>query len=162
MTRSHSQTVRWFLSKRVVAFPASYPKPIDRTIRCQSVVAAGAKAPCRIRGWGTREAGARGAAPPRSGCGRPIVRWDYSLWRRHPILEPTDLPKHLSEAGENVRTRRVLFIDDDDSVRSNASRLFTEMGYRTFTAATGREGIKVFNVLEELRPKQPMCPRESE
>ena len=42
MTRSHPQTVRWFLSKLVVASPASYPKPIDRTIRCQSVVAAGA------------------------------------------------------------------------------------------------------------------------
>ncbi len=42
MTRSHSQTVRWFPSKRVVALPASYPKPIDRTIRCQSVVATGA------------------------------------------------------------------------------------------------------------------------
>ena len=41
MTRSHPQTVRWFLSKRVVAFPASYPKPIDRTTRCQSVAAAG-------------------------------------------------------------------------------------------------------------------------
>ncbi len=61
-----------------------------------------------------------------------------------------------------MRTRRVLFIDDDDSVHSSASRYFTELGYRTFTAATGREGIKVFNVLEELRPKQPMCPRESE
>lgn len=75
-----------------------------------------------------------------------------------------------------MTTRRVLFIDDDESVLSSTSRYFTKLGYRTFTAATGRDGIKKFNhvrpevtvldlhmpdisgfnVLEELRPKRPM------
>ena len=75
-----------------------------------------------------------------------------------------------------MSTRRVLFIDDDESLCSAYSRYFAKLGYQTFTAADGREGVKVFNrvrpdvtvldlhmgditgfnVLEELRSKRPM------
>ena len=75
-----------------------------------------------------------------------------------------------------MSTRRVLFIDDDASVLRFLSRSFAKLGYQTFTAASGREGIREFhrtrpdvtvvdlhmpdvsgfNVLEELRPKRPM------
>lgn len=74
-----------------------------------------------------------------------------------------------------MSTRRVLFIDDDESVLSSMSRYFTKLGYQAFTAASGREGVKTFHhtrpdvtvvdlnmpdlsgfhVLEELRPKRP-------
>lgn len=75
-----------------------------------------------------------------------------------------------------MNTRRVLFIDDDESVLRFLSRGFAKLGYQVFTAASGREGIREFhrtwpdvtvvdlnmpdisgfNVLEELRPKRPM------
>ena len=75
-----------------------------------------------------------------------------------------------------MRTRRVLFIDDDESVLKFLSRSFAKLGYQTFTAASGREGIREFsriqpdvtvldlhlpdisgfNVLEELWPQRPM------
>ncbi len=75
-----------------------------------------------------------------------------------------------------MSTPRVLFIDDDESVLRFLSGSFAKLGYETFTAASGREGIREFtrtrpdvtvldlhlpdisgfNVLEELRPKRPM------
>ena len=75
-----------------------------------------------------------------------------------------------------MNTPSVLFIDDDESVLKFLSRSFAKLGYQTFTAASGREGvtefnrtkpdvtvldlhlpdISGFNVLEELRPQRPM------
>ena len=74
-----------------------------------------------------------------------------------------------------MSTRRVLFIDDEESVLISMSRYFKKLGYQVFTAASGREGVKAFHrtrpdvtvvdlnmpdlsgfhVLEELRPKRP-------
>lgn len=73
-------------------------------------------------------------------------------------------------------TRRILFIDDDELILSSLTRHFDRLGYQTFSAASGREGIKTFNrvrpdvtvldlqmpdisglhVLEEIRSKHPM------
>lgn len=75
-----------------------------------------------------------------------------------------------------MATCRVLFIDDDENIRTAVNRYFTKAGYQVFTAENGREGVKEFNkvspdvtvvdlnmpditgmhVLEELRPKKPM------
>jgi DNA-binding NtrC family response regulator len=75
-----------------------------------------------------------------------------------------------------VGTRRILFIDDDELILSSLTRHFDRLGYQTFTATSGREGIKAFNrvspdvtvldlqmpgisglhVLEEIRSKHPM------
>ena len=75
-----------------------------------------------------------------------------------------------------MSTPSVLFIDDDESVLQFLSRSFVKLGYQTFTAASGQEGITEFNrtqpgvtvldlhlpdisgfnVLEELRPQRPM------
>ncbi len=73
-------------------------------------------------------------------------------------------------------TRRILFIDDDELILSSLTRHFDRLGYQTFSATSGREGIKAFNrispdvtvldlqmpgisglhVLEEIRSKHPM------
>lgn len=73
-------------------------------------------------------------------------------------------------------TRRILFIDDDELILSSLTRHFDRLGYQTFSATSGREGIKTFNrvrpdvtvldlqmpdisglhVLEEIRSKRPM------
>ena len=75
-----------------------------------------------------------------------------------------------------MKKRRVLFIDDDESILSGLDRYFTKLGYETFTARSGREGIEKFHrvsphvtvvdlhmpdlsglaVLEELRSKRPI------
>lgn len=73
-------------------------------------------------------------------------------------------------------TRRILFIDDDELILSSLTRHFDRLGYQTFSAASGREGIETFNrvrpdvtildlqmpdisglhVLEEIHSKRPM------
>ncbi len=73
-------------------------------------------------------------------------------------------------------TRRILFIDDDELILTSLTRHFDRLDYQTFTATSGREGIKAFNhvrpdvtvldlqmpdisglhVLEEIRSKHPM------
>lgn len=75
-----------------------------------------------------------------------------------------------------MTARRILFIDDDEGIIRVLNKYFESRGYQTFSALTGREGIKTFhrvspdvtvldlhmpdisglNVLEELRPKRPM------
>ena len=43
-------------------------------------------------------------------------------------------------------TRRVLFIDDDESILNVLRRYFVKMDYQVFTATSGHEGIKTFNL----------------
>lgn len=41
--------------------------------------------------------------------------------------------------------RRVLFIDDDETILNVWRRYFAKVGYQVFTAPSGHEGIKTFN-----------------
>ncbi len=44
---------------------------------------------------------------------------------------------------------RILFVDDEDSVRKALGDYFTELGHEVYRAATGQEGLALF---EQVRP----------
>jgi CheY-like chemotaxis protein len=61
---------------------------------------------------------------------------------------PGDAPGGDNPRGEDAQARGqgelILVVDDEPSVRKLASAILSRNGYRTVTAAEGREGIKLF------------------
>lgn len=50
-----------------------------------------------------------------------------------------------ADSSKRHAARRVLFIDDDETILDVWRRYFAKVGYQVFTAPSGHEGIKTFN-----------------